>query len=341
MLHTFEARTANEAWLQAADALRDKATEQESRNGPTKELLHVLMSIEDPMQRWVTSRRPAINPAFALAEVIWIMTGRQDAAFLTYFNRQLAKYVGNCTVLHGAYGHRLRVHLGIDQLERCYRALMAKPESRQVVLQLWDGRIDLPDDDGMEQSSDIPCNVVAMLKVRSNRLEWTQIMRSNDIYRGLPYNIVQFTSLQEIMAGWLNLVPGAYQHFSDSLHVYQDGVASLVGVVEEAAENSDSLLLSKKESEMAFSYLAGQVQQLLEGNLTGKTILAAVREAELTPAYVNILRVLYAEAARRSRWLGVDEELMAECTNKAYLHLWKQWVARFKRVDNIDQKDDV
>ena len=48
-----------------------------------------------------------------------------------------------------------------------------------------------------------------------------QIMRSNDLHLGLPHNLVQFTSLQEILAGWLGLEPAGYHHLSDSLHVYE------------------------------------------------------------------------------------------------------------------------
>lgn len=46
-------------------------------------------------------------------------------------------------------------------------------------------------------------------------------MRSNDVHRGLPYNVVQFTTLQEVMAGWLGLEVGGYHHWSDSLHLYR------------------------------------------------------------------------------------------------------------------------
>ena len=35
-------------------------------------------------------------------------------------------------------------------------------------------------------------------KVRQGKLEWSQIMRSNDVLLGMPYNFIQFTGLQEI-----------------------------------------------------------------------------------------------------------------------------------------------
>ena len=57
--------------------------------------------------------------------------------------------------------------------------------------------------------------------IRQGCLEWLQVMRSNDLIWGTPYNFVQFTSIQEIVAGWLGVEVGNYVHVSDSLHVYQ------------------------------------------------------------------------------------------------------------------------
>ena len=86
MISTFQGQSADNVWLQAAGAFRrsDGVRAQASRGGPTKEILHVAISIADPRQRWVVSREPPLNLAFALAEVIWIMTGRRDLAFLDY-----------------------------------------------------------------------------------------------------------------------------------------------------------------------------------------------------------------------------------------------------------------
>ena len=68
-----------------ADAFRqsDGICSQKGRGGPTKEILHAAISIEDPRQRWVVSRKPSINVAFALAEVVWIINGRRDLSSLS------------------------------------------------------------------------------------------------------------------------------------------------------------------------------------------------------------------------------------------------------------------
>ena len=157
MFRVINGRTADDAWQEVACAFRngDGVSVQASRNGPTREILHAAISVSDPRQRWVVSRNPPINIAFALAEIVWIMAGRNDSVFLNYFNRGLPKYCGNGPIYHGAYGHRLRKQLKVDQLVRAYQVLKKNPESRQVVLQVWDGTVDLPKADGPRRNASL------------------------------------------------------------------------------------------------------------------------------------------------------------------------------------------
>jgi hypothetical protein len=185
LFNRIDARTANEAWKAAAELLRTGIDQHHSNplGGGSREVHHVAISIEDPRQRWVFARRPPINPAFALAEVVWMSRGRNDAAFLTHWNKALRRFVGDDPILHGAYGHRLRYHFGADQLVRAAGVLSNSPSSRQAVLQIWDARNDLPQPDGTPVSKDIPCNVISCLKMVDGHLEWLQLIRSNDIFR--------------------------------------------------------------------------------------------------------------------------------------------------------------
>jgi thymidylate synthase len=332
MFQNFEGATANDAWLRIAETFREESSvrAQPSRAGSTREILHACITIDDPRQRWVPSRQPVMSVAFALAEIIWIIRGRNDSSFVNYFNSDLKQYAGNGHTYHGAYGHRLRRTFDIDQLDRAFTALKANPDSRQVVLQIWDARQDLPTPHGKEVAPDIPCNVSSILKVRNGKLEWLQVMRSNDLYRGLPYNLVQFTAVQEIMAGWLGLGLGGYHHISDSLHVYDDCThfiheTSMI----DAAENTDSLSLGRLESDVAFAILEGAAERIASPNTGAEELDSIATNAELPPAFQNILYVLCAEGARRRRNGALTEELIGRCSNAAYLQLFHAWLKRW------------
>ncbi len=330
MLQLFHAKTADEAWGTLAGQFapgRDHEV-HDGRGGRTYELLHVGLSVEDPRQRWVVCRQPPLNVAFALAEVIWILGGRRDAAFLSPWNSRLPEFVGNASHLHGAYGHRLRHHFGYDQLARAFSALQNSPESRQVVLQLWDPAIDFPAADGAPRAADVPCNVMSIVKVRRGRLEWMQIVRSNDLFLGVPYNLVQFTFLQEVLAGWLRLEPGTYNQLSDSLHVYERDLEAVRSTVTlERAPSTDRYDHAKDESDRLFAELAQRVEHLTASSLSPSELLTHVRDAPLPEPYLNMLRILTAEAARRRRWMELADETSRQCTNPALTQLWTRWAS--------------
>jgi thymidylate synthase len=334
-MEVFRSQTVDGVWRQAHAAVAGTAEDakQPSRAGETLELLHVGLQVDDPRQRWVISRRPQVNPAFAIADALWILAGSNDADVMNYWFPNLPKFAGHGPTYAGAYGHRLRKHFGVDQVKRACDALSAVPESRQVVLQFWDVLSDLPLSDGAPRSADVPCNVISMLKVRDGRLEWTQVLRSNDLFRGLPNNFVQFTLLQEVMAGWLGLDVGPYHQWSDSLHIYTDslGAFSCAGpVVEET--NTDSLTVPADEGEQLIIEMYRRMTLLTEPNLGESQVSELATMGEAPVAYRNLLRVLAAESARRRGRLGQAQALMAGCTNPQLVQVWSGWLERVRGV---------
>ena len=122
----------------------------------------------------------------------------------------------------------------------------------------------MPEVDGKPVSPDIPCNVQSCLKVVGGSLDWLQIIRSNDLFLGLPYNLIQWTSLQEVFAGWIGLAVGSYNQVSDSLHVY-DRDSSYLNQVDGTvyAKNVDSIALPREESELAFRQMETCLEVLI------------------------------------------------------------------------------
>lgn len=330
MFNYFEGTTADEVWRKALTDLRSaEASIEGSRLGPMRELLHCGLSIKDPRQRWVLSRRPAINPAFAIAEVIWILLGRDDSIFLNFWNPSLPNYAGVGDSYHGAYGSRLRTHFGLDQIERAYQVLSVNPESRQVVLQIWDSKEDMPLQDGTSRDPDIPCNLMAMLKIRSEKLEWLQVMRSNDAFLGTPYNFVQFTSLQEIIAGWLGVGIGSFLLVSDSLHLYEhDAARCSMTEVPSLAKNTDSLALPREEFTRILSLMEHAMNEMRSEHLPPGRLMDIVKSLGLNTAWANYMYILAADAARRRSWTDEMHLVANKCSNPALVEAWSAWLIR-------------
>ena len=203
-----------------------------SRDGLVKEMLDIKTTVLNPYRRCVGGYGRDINVFFLLAEAMWIYAGRKDVKFLTLFNKRMATFSDYGEVFHAPYGFRLRhqgvraedkfsednIHAaqGMDQVAYAIKALANNPNSRQVVMSIWNPDLDL----GIA-SKDIPCNDMVMLKIRDGKLITTIQNRSNDLHWGLPTNLFQFSFLTEMMSLALGIRLGTQTHNSQSLHVYE------------------------------------------------------------------------------------------------------------------------
>jgi thymidylate synthase len=208
------ASSANELYAAVCDAVHRCGRPASPRGLSTIEVLGAHLRLTDPRRRLVDlPPHRVLNPAFALAEALWILSG-SDEGWIFTFNRALEQYADDGR-LHGAYGPRIRHwNRELDQLARVRGLLTADPDSRQAVIQIYDpGR----DTRGFR---DVPCTLNYRFFLRDGLLQMHTTMRSNDVWLGLPYDLFTATLLQEIMAGWLGVGLGAYHHRVDSLHLY-------------------------------------------------------------------------------------------------------------------------
>ncbi len=336
--------SADDVWRMAvSDLMEYPEYESSTRGGETVELLQCTLSISDPKQRWISSRKPVYNPAFGLVEFIWIFNGENDSDVLRFWNPKLPDFSGSSKILHGAYGYRLRKGFGIDQIQRAYLALKSNHTSRQVVLQIWSPCCDLPDEHGQPSSNDIPCNLMSLLTIRRGRLFWTQVMRSNDAMRGLPYDIIQFTLLQEFFASWLGCEMGDYVHLSNSLHIYNDCIEKYsVDLESKPIKESNESLQLNISFEDTTHYLSAiykdltTIPQLQSEPCKEKIrnqlyrIFAPNSPTNLNkpPLLCNILCVIGSDASRRL----CDEEfaicLLKKCTDAKLQLVAMNWLKR-------------
>ncbi len=333
----FEAITADLVWQEAvSDLIGYPEHRSVGRNGMTYEALSCVLKIKDPRQRWILSRRPPYNPAFGLVDFVWMITGNNESRVLNYWNPALPHYAGSENVYHGAYGFRLRNEFGLDQIKRSYQILSNAPQTRQVILQIWKPEKDLPASDGQPVSMDIPCNVMSLLKLRDGRLHWSQIMRSNDIMRGLPYNIIQFTMLQEAMAGWLGAEPGDYIHLSDSLHVYEKDLSEFSCVPTQPKSSArEPFSLSYEESNVLFRRIYDDLAQVSSGKKAEDELWEVFgRDSRRNMGRGELIRdmmvVIGSDAARRQNYTNLAYHLVDSCVDLnlkmasyAWLEYWE------------------
>jgi thymidylate synthase len=184
------------------------------RGLPTREVLGCQLRLGAPRRRVLAVPGRVINPAFAIANALWILLG-SDGEWIYEYNDRLRAYTDE-GVLRGAYGPRIRRWATIvDQLDRVRQLLLKDPDTRQAVVQVFDP---VHDWDG---ARDVPCTIGYRFFIREGNLQLHTTMRSQDVWLGMPYDVFANTVLQELMAGWVGAELGVYVHTVDSLHLYE------------------------------------------------------------------------------------------------------------------------
>ncbi|MCY7300288.1 MAG: thymidylate synthase [Ilumatobacteraceae bacterium] len=206
--------SANELFAASCRAVRQRGTRSAPRGMGTTEVLGAHLCLTRPRHRFVDLPPTRIlNPAFAVAETLWIISGSDDPWIFDY-NGSLAQYADNGR-LQGAYGPRIRNWRGaVDQLDHVRTLLTRDRDSRQGVIQIYDAERDTCG------HRDVPCTLGHRFFLRDGRLHLYTTMRSQDLWLGFPYDIITNTLILELMAGWLGADLGEYHHYVDSLHLY-------------------------------------------------------------------------------------------------------------------------
>lgn len=218
-MHVINACNVNDALPQGLLYLRDHGVTEPSRNGPVLVAPGPVATVyHHPLARVLFDPMRNANLFFHLFEAFWILAGREDVRFLSLFNSRMSSYSDDGEVFHGSYGYRLRSAFGFDQIEEVCKMLHDDPTTRRSVLQIWDANLDLGTD-----SKDLPCNDMVMMRVKNGALDITVCNRSNDaVWGAYGTNAVQFSFLQEYIAGMARLRVGEYTQMSHNFHVYTE-----------------------------------------------------------------------------------------------------------------------
>lgn len=214
------ARNVNEAYVYGMQKMEDIGVLQESRNGPVYVLEDpVVTTFQRPNERVLFNEVRDANPFFHFMESLWMLGGRDDVEFVHFFNNNIVQYSDDGKKFHGAYGHRWRKHFAYDQLTHIIEAFRKDPTDRRQVLSMWDGYID--PNKALKGGKDVPCNLMVLFKVVSERLDMTVFNRSNDIIWGAyGANCVHMSFLQEYMATMIGRKVGGYHQISNNFHAY-------------------------------------------------------------------------------------------------------------------------
>lgn len=182
------------------------------------EILNYTTGLTNPLNRIITNPIRPLNLIVAIARFVWMASGNNRVEDIAYYEPKVGGFSDNGLVVPGScYGNRLfEARPGCNQIAGVVQRLKNDPGSRRAAAVIW------TPEDAVRVSNDIPCAFGVFYHVREGRLSQTTVMRSNNAYRILPFNLFEFTMLQEVVAAELNLPLGDYIHWAASMHVYDN-----------------------------------------------------------------------------------------------------------------------
>lgn len=152
-----------------------------------------------------------------IAEQVWFIQGEKDTTFLRKYTKMWDEFIEADGTLSSAYGYRWRHHFGRDQLGKLIELLQNEPSSRHGVIVTWD-----PKDDGYggTPKKNVPCPYTFTVNIIGGKLNLHNIIRSNDMMLGCPFDTFGFALMMYILADKLGVKPGVYTHSISNAHIY-------------------------------------------------------------------------------------------------------------------------
>jgi thymidylate synthase len=196
----------------------------------SKELLDYALILQNPRERLVWNPRRRLSLPGAIARFVWMMAANDRLKDIEFYwgNKVSAFSDDGVLVLGSNYGQRmLNPRPGVNQVVAIIDRLKEDLATRRAAISIYGA------EDSVRKSHDIPCAFGLMFHVRQASLHSSVLMRSNNAFILMPYNIFEFSLLAEAVAAELKLPLGSMFYLAGSMHVYQENYEQSAEVISE------------------------------------------------------------------------------------------------------------
>lgn len=162
-----------------------------------------------------------ISKSYICGELLWYALGRNDVGFINKFAGLWGRISDDGVTSYSAYGDIVFSRHGFNQVEKIIQLLCSDPTSRRAVI-----NFNVPNKRVIETKDEI-CTIALQFLIRDGMLNCYGIMRSNDVWFGLPYDTIFFTELTKYIAKRVGVPYGTYTHTVVSLHAYERNYADI------------------------------------------------------------------------------------------------------------------
>ena len=168
----------------------------------------------------LTSKKISFNAA--KTELLWILQGRTDLKYLEnnnvkYWRPDYERSGRTDETLGPVYGKQWRDFEGVDQLKNLVYSIKNDPNSRRLIVSAW----------APHELNDMvlpPCHYAFQVYINDGHMDLMWMQRSADVFLGLPYDIVMYGLLLEMLAKGASLKPRFLIGQLGDCHLYNNHI---------------------------------------------------------------------------------------------------------------------
>ncbi len=229
--------------------------------------IHVDMSKEFPI---LQGKKMMFKSA--LVEMMWIMTGRNDLEFLKkhgvnywdswvnaeghfgpIYGPQMRNFGGENIDIETAYGKQIHTIFGADQLKDVVNQLMNTPDSRRIIIDLWNPN--------QLKSQALPpchfyyqlCSYVGHDGVR--KLDLHAVQRSADSFLGVPYDFLLFAIYLKIMSIYSEIEIGWIHCTFNDFHMYLNHEDQVKQYLDNYYDDPQGIIAASREGQNPYIHV--------------------------------------------------------------------------------------
>ena len=226
---TINCDSLNEGYQYLINALQVAGKQSLGRQqGVIHELLDVELVLSDPRKSVLSLPIRNMSRRYAAGEFLCYIRGTNKKEDFEFYSKSWDKLANPDGTINSAYGYRMfhpvfdestetRFHYALTQL-------LENSDTKNAIIMLRDDRDLYP-----AHQKDRCCTLCLCFNIRDGKLNCRTIMRSQDLWLGLPYDVFCFTRLMQIMLYNYNTACekgqevqlGTYTHQVLNLHLYE------------------------------------------------------------------------------------------------------------------------
>lgn len=169
------------------------------------------------------------RPHIAAAEVAWCFMGIPNVKWLQKHTKIWNAFADDEGTIYEAYGYRWKYAFAHDQLETAILRLKNDPSDRRIWISSWDPRVDLK---SLGQKT-VPCPVGFTLSTYEKRLNSSLMIRSSDVFIGLPLDVMRHALVMRAVANSLDMRLGYMRVTLANPHIYESHWDAALGMLNE------------------------------------------------------------------------------------------------------------